>query len=153
MQFQDLQAGRRASLRSFYPSRKQFSVECEAVVWEARLCRPLVKCASAAQALRPFTRVSEQKQGRRFYVSGRVQGVGYRFFALDAAQRHGVTGYARNLLDGRVEVYAVGTAAQLEALFTDLQRGPRLARVEDVSHSEAELLPQFAVRFSIERES
>jgi acylphosphatase len=81
-----------------------------------------------------------------------VQGVGYRFFVFDAAQRHGVRGYARNLLDGRVEVYAVGTDSQLEALLADLQRGPRLALVEAVSESEAELLSEFAARFSIERE-
>jgi acylphosphatase len=96
--------------------------------------------------------VSEQKQGRRFYVSGRVQGVGYRFFACDAAQRHGINGYVRNLQDGRVEVYAIGTEAQLGALLADLQRGPRLAGVERVSQAEAELLPEFGARFSIERE-
>ena len=97
-------------------------------------------------------RVSEQKKGRRFYVSGRVQGVGYRYFVSDAAQRHGVNGYARNLLDGRVEVYAVGTEQQLQALLAELQRGPRFALVEGVSQSEAELLPKFAAGFSIERE-
>jgi acylphosphatase len=96
--------------------------------------------------------VSEQKTGRRYHISGRVQGVGYRFFVFDAAQRHGIRGYTRNLLDGRVEVYAVGTDAQLQALLADLQRGPRLAQVEAISESEAELLPQFAARFSIERE-
>jgi acylphosphatase len=81
-----------------------------------------------------------------------VQGVGYRFFACHAAQRQGVSGYARNLRDGRVEVYAMGTEAQLQALLADLQRGPRLARVESVSQAEAELLPQFAARFSVEHD-
>jgi acylphosphatase len=100
----------------------------------------------------PVIRVSEQKQGRRFYVSGRVQGVGYRFFACDAAQRHGVSGYARNLRDGRVEIYAMGTETQLRALLADLQRGPRFAWVETVSQTEAELLSQFAACFSIEHE-
>jgi acylphosphatase len=96
--------------------------------------------------------VSEQKQGRRFYVSGRVQGVGYRFFASVAAERQGVSGYARNLRDGRVEVYAMGTEEQLRALLQELQRGPCLALVEKVSAAEAELLPQFAAGFSIERD-
>jgi acylphosphatase len=100
----------------------------------------------------PVIRVSEQKQGRRFYVSGRVQGVGYRFFVCDAAERQGVSGYARNLRDGRVEVYAMGTEAQLRGLLQELQRGPRLAAVENVSQAEAELLPHFAARFSIERD-
>lgn len=81
-----------------------------------------------------------------------MQGVGYRFFACDAAERHGISGYARNLRDGRVEVYAIGTEAQLRALLAELQRGPRLAFVESVSEAEAELLAQFAARFSIERD-
>ena len=68
------------------------------------------------------------------------------------ATRHGVSGYTRNLRDGRVEVYAVGTEAQLLALLADLQRGPGLAGVESVSQTEAELLPQFAERFSIEHD-
>jgi acylphosphatase len=96
--------------------------------------------------------VSDQKQGRRFYVSGRVQGVGYRFFAREAAERHGVAGYTRNLRDGRVEVYAMGTEEQLRALFAELRRGPRLAFVENVSEAEAELLAQFNSRFLIERD-
>jgi acylphosphatase len=94
--------------------------------------------------------VSEKRQGRRFYISGRVQGVGYRFFAWDAAERQGVTGYVRNLRDGRVEVYAMGTGAQLAALLAELRRGPRLAAVEEVSQADAELLPEFASYFSIE---
>jgi acylphosphatase len=94
--------------------------------------------------------VSEQKQGRRFYVSGRVQGVGYRFFACDSAERQGITGYVRNLNDGRVEVYAIGTEEQLGALRAELRRGPRLASVEQVSEADAELLPEFASRFSID---
>lgn len=43
---------------------------------------------------------------RRFLISGIVQGVGYRYFALRAAKRHGIVGYVRNLHDGRVEVVA-----------------------------------------------
>jgi len=96
--------------------------------------------------------VSEQKQARRFYVSGRVQGVGYRYFACRAAERHGVPGYARNLPDERVEVYAIGSEAQLQALLAELRRGPRHASVEAVAETEAELLPQFASHFSIEQD-
>jgi len=94
--------------------------------------------------------VSEQKLARRFYVSGRVQGVGYRFFACHAAEQQGVTGYARNLRDGRVEVYAIGTEGQLRALLAELRRGPRHASVEEVGEADAELLPQFASHFSID---
>ena len=102
-------------------------------------------------APRQFITVSEEKQGRRFYVSGRVQGVGYRFFACDAAQRQGVTGYVRNLHDGRVEVYAMGTEEQLAALLAELRRGPRFASVEQVSEAAAALLPGFASGFSIDQ--
>ena len=109
---------------------------------------PPLRCWRRANS----SRVSEQKQGRRFHVSGRVQGVGYRFFACDAAKRNGVTGYTRNLRDGRVEVCAMGTEAQLQALRAELRRGPRLAQVEIVSEAEAELLQQFAAQFSIERD-
>ncbi len=75
---------------------------------------------------------------RRYLVSGRVQGVGYRMFAARAAGGLGLSGGVTNLPDGRVEVVARGSAdalARLEGMLTD---GPRLARVLSV---EAETLP------------
>ena len=90
---------------------------------------------------------------RRFYVSGIVQGVGFRFFAERVAARLGLGGYVKNLFDGRVEVYAIGSAAQLNALKNELQRGPRMATVEDVTETEAEVLPTFASGFTIERDN
>lgn len=96
--------------------------------------------------------MAEQKLAKRFYVSGRVQGVGYRFFACRVAEQQGVAGYARNLRDGRVEVYAIGSEAQLRALLAELRRGPRHAFVEEVSEADAELLPQFASHFSIDQD-
>jgi acylphosphatase len=89
-------------------------------------------------------------QAKRFFVSGRVQGVGFRFFAERTASSLGVSGYARNLFDGRVEVYAIGGAEQLEALKNALQRGPRMAEVDHLDQQEAEILPQYANGFSIE---
>jgi len=74
---------------------------------------------------------------RRWLVRGRVQGVGYRYFAQRAAAELGLSGYARNLDDGRVEVYAVGTAAQLARLAGLLHRGPRWADVRGVDEQEA----------------
>lgn len=90
-----------------------------------------------------------EKQARRFFVSGRVQGVGYRYFATDAADQIGVTGYARNLADGRVEVYAIGTRDQLRDFVRELRRGPPLAAVADVDEVEAEVLPAFSSGFSV----
>lgn len=81
-----------------------------------------------------------------------VQGVGYRFFAIRAAERLGVAGFAKNLRDGRVEVYAIGTPDKLARLRSELKRGPSSARVEEVGEDEAEIDPQFASRFSIEHE-
>jgi acylphosphatase len=81
-----------------------------------------------------------------------VQGVGYRFFVIRSARRLGLAGYAKNLRDGRVEVYAWGPLASLAALCADLRRGPSGAMVEDVSEEEAAVEPRFANEFSIEHE-
>jgi acylphosphatase len=69
---------------------------------------------------------------RQYMISGEVQGVGFRFFAQRIAARHQVVGYARNLPDGRVEVYAEGTPESVEGFKHDLAAGPQHARVEQV---------------------
>jgi acylphosphatase len=76
----------------------------------------------------------------RFLISGRVQGVGYRYFAERSARETGVTGWARNLDDGRVEVHANGTVAQLEDFEARLRMGPRFADVRSVESNEAAVL-------------
>lgn len=91
-----------------------------------------------------------ETQAKRFYVSGRVQGVGYRFFAERIAGSLQISGYVRNLHDGRVEVYAIGGAAQLDALRNALQRGPRMAAVDRVDEEEADFLRKFENGFFIE---
>jgi acylphosphatase len=68
----------------------------------------------------------------KYYVSGRVQGVGYRYFVQRVARELGLRGWARNLEDGRVEVYAVGTERQLENLAGELRVGPARAEVRGV---------------------
>lgn len=69
---------------------------------------------------------------KRCHVSGRVQGVFYRASARQQAAVLGVTGYARNLDDGRVEVLACGEEGGVNALIEWLAEGPRHAQVEDV---------------------
>jgi len=96
--------------------------------------------------------VREKQEARRYYVSGMVQGVGYRYFAQRAAGRLGLAGYVKNLRDGRVEVYAVGLAEALAALRGELERGPGGAVVSGVSEETATLDPQFAHNFSIEHD-
>jgi len=71
-------------------------------------------------------------------VKGRVQGVGYRAFAQKKALELGLSGYAENLPDGRVEVVAEGPEEDLRAFLHHLKQGPRLARVEGVEVQWAE---------------
>jgi acylphosphatase len=74
---------------------------------------------------------------RRWFVRGRVQGVGYRYFAQETAVALGLAGYARNLDDGRVEVYAAGPETKLAEMAGRLHLGPRWADVHGVEEREA----------------
>ncbi len=67
----------------------------------------------------------------RCFVSGKVQGVWYRASAKKQAESLGLHGWAKNLPDGRVEVFACGHHEKLEIFFTWLQEGPELAIVEE----------------------
>ena len=82
--------------------------------------------------------MSEEKQTRRFFVSGLVQGVGFRLFTHRAAEKLQLEGYVRNLFDGRVEVLATGTPAQLARLRAALEKGPRFSSVSHVHEEAAE---------------
>ncbi len=92
---------------------------------------------------------SSSKIARRYFIRGRVQGVGFRYFVELAAHDLGVTGYTRNLDDGRVEVYAIGTEEQLSELSSLLRRGPRWADVRGIEVMEAapEKLSGFRIRW------
>jgi len=74
---------------------------------------------------------------RRYFVRGRVQGVGFRWFVERAAAELALTGYVRNLDDGRVEVYAVGPPGNLSELAGLLWKGPRWSDVRGVDEQEA----------------
>jgi len=87
---------------------------------------------------------------RRFVISGRVQGVGFRWFTKDAAVREGVTGWVRNLPDGRVEALVEGDAEAVTRIERHLRQGPPGARVQTVNTITEQ--PSGAYRsFSIER--
>jgi acylphosphatase len=75
---------------------------------------------------------------RRFIVSGRVQGVGFRYFALDAGRREGLHGYVMNRDEGTVEAVAEGEAHAVERFERALRRGPSRSRVEHVRVEEME---------------
>lgn len=76
------------------------------------------------------------KMARRWFVSGRVQGVGFRDFVQRQARALGLTGWARNVQDGRVEVYAVGKREALDNLAASLHVGPSMANVRSVEERE-----------------
>ena len=78
--------------------------------------------------------------GRRAWVTGRVQGVGFRNFVQREARKLGVRGYAKNLGDGRVEVLAAGKAQAVEELMGLVARGPRWAEVRHVEVVESPML-------------
>jgi len=76
---------------------------------------------------------------KRFIITGRVQGVGFRQFTLTRARQIGVSGYVRNLPDGSVECVASGSEAQITALVSALRRGPPGSDVDFISESGASL--------------
>jgi acylphosphatase len=79
-----------------------------------------------------------------------VQGVGYRYFAQRTASRLGLSGYTKNLRDGRVEVYAIGPDAAIAKLRQELERGPDAATVSGVVENDAPLEAKYEKDFSIE---
>lgn len=86
---------------------------------------------------------------RRYLITGRVQGVGFRFFTEDVARREGVHGYVRNLADGRVEAVAEGEREALERFERSLYGGPPMSRVDHVTVEElapAGRGPAFVIR-------
>jgi acylphosphatase len=92
---------------------------------------------------------AEAKVAKKFLIAGRVQGVGFRYFADRWATQLGICGYVKNLWDGNVEVYAIGDAAALEALKRQLAKGPRSARVAAIDESDAVVDKRYN-HFSIE---
>jgi acylphosphatase len=87
---------------------------------------------------------------RRFLISGEVQGVGFRYFAQRSAARHQVSGYVRNLADGRVEALAEGPPMAVEDFKHDLTAGPSFSRVEHLEETVLEPTGQY-LTFRIER--
>jgi acylphosphatase len=86
---------------------------------------------------------------RRYLVSGRVQGVGYRMFVADSARREGLAGHVRNLPDGTVEAVAAGELESVTRFEAALWRGPSRARIEAVDVTDTAplgLTGVFAIR-------
>jgi acylphosphatase len=80
----------------------------------------------------------EQERSVRLLVSGRVQGVGFRYHTLAAARRLGLVGWVKNLAGGEVEVRVTGPDSTLEALRRELRRGPPGSRVDALEETALE---------------
>jgi acylphosphatase len=83
------------------------------------------------------------------HVYGRVQGVGFRFYTVDAAISLGLTGWVANRYDDSVEVVAEGSRAALQQLLAVLTEGPSMSRVDQVQHEFLPATREYK-RFSIE---
>ncbi len=93
--------------------------------------------------------MSDAKLAKRYFVSGMVQGVGFRYFTQDAADKLQVSGYVRNLRDGRVEVFAMGVPQQHAEFRAMLKRGPRFSSISEVQEEPATPDPQYEGGFVI----
>jgi acylphosphatase len=83
-------------------------------------------------------------------VSGRVQGVGFRYYVIEKARSYDVTGYVRNLPDGRVEAVIEGPLSEVQAVGTIVKLGPPFARVVDSEELYGDYtgeLKEFGARF------
>ena len=79
-----------------------------------------------------------ERRARRLLISGRVQGIGYRESMRLAAESLGVSGWVRNLRDGRVEAVVSASAEKVDAMVAWAHRGPSSARVDRVEVEPAE---------------
>ena len=73
---------------------------------------------------------------RRYLIRGRVQGVGFRYFAQAAASREGVHGWVRNLSDGSVEISAEAERDEIDRFEKQIRRGPPGSRVSEVESTD-----------------
>lgn len=90
----------------------------------------------------------EGKTCVRVLISGKVQGVGYRFYTLQEARKRGITGWVRNLIDSRVEAVFCGEKTAVAAIIKWCDRGPSAAAVKEVKveEIETEITDNFEIR-------
>lgn len=87
---------------------------------------------------------------RKLFISGDVQGVGFRYFTQRSAAKHQVRGYVRNLPDGRVEAWAQGNENAVAAFTHDVAAGPRFSNVTEIEELVVEPTNEYST-FRIER--
>jgi len=93
--------------------------------------------------------MSGGRHALRLLIDGRVQGVGYRWFACRTGRELGLAGKVRNLPDGRVEVHAAGDPETLARFIGRLREGPPAARVTGIEEEELTPVPDWE-RFDID---
>ena len=99
------------------------------------------------------TTPSSEKRRIHVFVTGRVQGVSFRFYTRKKAMQLGLQGWVRNLPDGRVEVIAEGHEERLEQLLQWCRQGPSMAQVKEIRadwENQSEALVDFAIRHDSE---
>ena len=89
------------------------------------------------------------RTSRRFLISGRVQGVGFRYFVQSVAIRESLSGWVRNLDDGRVETAAIGDADAIARFERAIRLGPPGARVDTVVVDNTFPMSEHATGFHI----
>jgi acylphosphatase len=94
--------------------------------------------------------VSEGIVARRYVVTGRVQGVGYRNVVEHTAGKIRVDGFVRNRRDGSVEVFAMGTSDEVLKLRKALERGPMMAQVSHVAEEPSDVEARYVGNFTVE---
>jgi len=97
-------------------------------------------------------RSSDVRVARRFLISGRVQGVGFRYFVQTVASREQLAGWVRNLPDGHVEAFAEGPEEHLDRFEAQLRVGPpgsNVARVDRIDRADAVSERRPLTRFEI----
>ena len=97
----------------------------------------------------PNPSTPQQEIRAHVFISGRVQGVGYRYSTIDEAERLGVNGWVRNLPDGRVEAVFEGSREIVEEIIRWCHKGPRAAVVKEVAVEYES--PEGLVEFKMER--
>ncbi len=84
------------------------------------------------------------------YISGFVQGVGFRWYARDIAKQLGIKGCVKNLLDGRVEIFAEGQENSLETLIAELKKGElgeNISNIETIKEPSTQEFTDFKIAF------
>ena len=94
--------------------------------------------------------MSENKVRKNVYISGRVQGVGFRASTRRKAKQVGVKGWVRNLYDGRVEAVFAGEKEKVQKLINYVNKGPSFARVKNVEVIDSEYKGEFN-NFTVKR--